>query len=93
MKDLLVLFAHLLATFAKLISPGGTKAVVAENLLLKQQLLIINRSQQRAPNPTTANRFIFGLGALFLTRNRITKVSVIIRPSTLLKFHQYLFRR
>jgi len=93
MKDLLVLFTHLLATLAKLIGPGGAKAVVVENLLLKQQLLVINRSRQRAPNLTTANRFVFGLGTLFLTRNRITKVSVIIRPSTLLRFHQYLVRR
>jgi transposase InsO family protein len=93
MKDILVLFAHLIVTFAKLIGPGDAKSIVAENLLLKQQLLVINRSRQRAPNLTTANRFVFGLGALFLLPNRITKVSVIIRPSTLLKFHQYLVRR
>ncbi len=93
MKDLIVLFAHLLTTFAKLIGSGGAKAVVAENLLLKQQLLIINRSRQRAPNLTTTNRFVFGLATLFLSANRITKVAVIIRPSTLLRFHQYLVHR
>ena len=46
MKDLLVLLAHLLNTIAKLLGPGGAKAVVADSLLMKQQLLIINRSRQ-----------------------------------------------
>jgi len=43
MKDLLVLFAHLLTTIARLLGPGGTRAVVADSLLMKQQLLVINR--------------------------------------------------
>ena len=50
MKDLLVLLAHLLTTITKLLGPGGTKAVVADSLLMKQQLLVINRSRRRAPN-------------------------------------------
>ena len=49
MKDLLALFAHLLTTLAKLLEPGGAKAIVADSLLIKQQLLIINRSRRRAP--------------------------------------------
>jgi hypothetical protein len=42
MKDLLPLLAHLLTTIAKLLGPGGARAVVADSLLMKQQLLIIN---------------------------------------------------
>jgi hypothetical protein len=38
-----------MATLAKLMGHGGVKAVVADSLLLKQQLLVINRSRQRAP--------------------------------------------
>ena len=49
MKDLLALFAPLLTTLAKLLGPGGAKAIVADSLLIKQQLLIINRSRRRAP--------------------------------------------
>ena len=48
MKDLLVLLAHLLTTIDKLLGPGGAKAIVADSLLMKQQLLIINRSRRRA---------------------------------------------
>ena len=40
MENLFVVFAHILATVAKLLTPDGAKALVSENLLLKQQLLI-----------------------------------------------------
>jgi hypothetical protein len=46
MKDLLVLTAHLLTTLAKLLGPGWARAIVADSLLMKQQLLIVNRSRQ-----------------------------------------------
>jgi hypothetical protein len=36
MKFILGLFAHLMVTVATLVGPGGAKAVVAQNLLLKQ---------------------------------------------------------
>ena len=38
MKDLLLPLLHLAVTAAKLCRPGGVRAVIAENLLLKQQL-------------------------------------------------------
>jgi hypothetical protein len=53
-RELLILAIHLLVMFAKLVRPGGARAVAAESLLLKHQLLISNRSTQRAPNLTTS---------------------------------------
>ena len=50
MRDLAVLFLHLLATVARLAGPGGARSVVAESVLVKQQLLILNRSRKRCPN-------------------------------------------
>ena len=47
MKDLLVLLVHLLTTIAKLLGPGGARAIVADSLLMKQQLLVINRSRRQ----------------------------------------------
>ncbi len=44
MRDVVILFIHLLVTIARVIGPGGTRSVVAESLLTKHQLLIINRS-------------------------------------------------
>jgi hypothetical protein len=39
-RDLLILAIHLLVTVAKLLRPGGIRAIVAESLALKHQLLI-----------------------------------------------------
>jgi len=67
MKHLLILPAHLLTTVARHLGPGGARAVVANSLLMKQQLLVIHRSRRRAPNPSTLDRFLFGFWSLFLT--------------------------
>ena len=50
MKHLLLALLDLVVTVAKLCRPGGVRAVISENLLLKQQLLVLGRSRQRAPN-------------------------------------------
>ena len=93
MKDLHALLAHLLTTIAKLLGPGGAKAIVADSLLMKQQLLIINRSRQRAPNLSALDRFLLGFWSLFLNPRHLRRAAVIIRPSTLLKFHNLLKQR
>jgi transposase InsO family protein len=90
MKNLLILAAHLLATIARLLGPGGTRAVVADSLLLKQQLLVINRARRRAPNLSALDRLLLGFWSLFLNPSRIQRAAVIIRPSKHLKFHDML---
>jgi hypothetical protein len=67
MRDLLLLAIHLLVTLAKFLGPGGTGQVAAESLLLKHQLLISNRSRQRAPNLTMLDRLVLGLTTLFVS--------------------------
>ena len=93
MKDLLLLLAHLLSTIAKLLGPGGAKTVVAESLIMKQQLLIVNRSRRRAPHLSALDRFQLGFWSLFLGRRHIQRAAVIIRPSTLFKFYDILKKR
>lgn len=93
MRDLLILAIHLLVTLAKLLRPGGARAVAAESLLLKQQLLVINRSRARAPNLTTLDRFVLGLTTLFVSPQRIPKLAAILKPATLFKFHKALVER
>ncbi len=93
MKDLLLTLLHLAHMTAKLSGPGGVRAVIAENLLLKQQLIVLRRPRQRAPNLTTADRLLCGCASLFLNPGRIRKVAVGLRPSTLLAFHRALVRR
>jgi putative transposase len=90
MKSVLFLFAHFLTTLARLLGPGGIKAVLAENLLIKQQLLVINRSRHRAPALSPVDRICMGWLSLFLTPRRLLRAAVAIKPSTLLhRFQVY----
>ena len=89
-RYLLTLAIHLLVTFAKLLRPGGARAVAAESLLLKHQLLISNRSRQRATNLTTLDRFVLGFATLFREPRRIAKPGSFVEPATLFKFHKAL---
>ena len=93
MKDIILIVIHLAVTAAKLLGPGGMRAVVAENVLLKQQLIVLRRPRRRAPNLTVMERFVFGFGSLFLSPGRIRRVAIGLQPSTLLKFHETLVRR
>jgi len=93
MKDLIFLLFQLLATIAKLVQPGGSRSVIAENLILKQQLIIHSRSRQRAPNLNTCDRALLGFMSQFLSPRRIARAAIIIRPSTLLSFHNALKKR
>lgn len=93
MTNLFLLFVDLLTTLARMLRPGGTRAIVAENLPLKQQLLIAARSRQRAANLTSINRFLLGFLSLFLRPHRIGRAAIVVRPSTLLRFHRALVRK
>ena len=88
-----ILTAHLLVTLAKLARPGGFRVVAAESLAVKHQLLIMKRSRHRAPNLTSWDRLTLGFCALFVSGERLSKMAVILKPSTLLYFHQALVKR
>ena len=79
MKDLLLTLLHLTVMTARLCGPGGVRAVIAENLLLKQQLIVLRRPRQRAPHLTASDRLLFGFGSLFLSPERIRKVAIGVR--------------
>jgi hypothetical protein len=70
MKDVIYLLFHLLTAITKLVRPGGSRAVIAENLLLKQQLIIHCRPRKRAPNLTANDRTVLG----FLSVPRVLTV-------------------
>jgi len=93
MNDILILLAHLLSAITKLQEPDDARAIVADSLLMKQQLLVINRSRRREPNLSVLDRFLLGFWSLFIEPHRLRRAAVIIRPSTLLNFHDMLKRR
>ena len=93
MRDLAILFIHLITTLVRLASPGGVRSVVAESLLVKHQLLILNRSRQRAPNLRLSDRMVAGWCALFLRPSRLIRSAIVLKPSTLLHLHHVLIQR
>lgn len=50
MIEQMQLLIHFFVTLAKLIRPSRIKTVMAENLLLKQQLITLTRQRSRAPD-------------------------------------------
>src|SRR5215469_11214041 len=93
MRDLLILVVHLMTTVCRLAGPGGLRAVVAESVLTKHQMLILNRSRRRAPNLRIQDRFIAGLCSLWIKPSRLRKVALAFKTSTLLSFHRALVQR
>ena len=57
MREVVILFLHLIVTVARLARPGGLRSVVAESILVKHQLLILNRDRKRAPNLRATDRY------------------------------------
>ncbi len=80
MRDLAILFIHLLATITKLMRPGDGRAVLAESLLLKHQLVVLNRGRERAPNLRPMDRVIAGLCTLFIRRGRLLRAAIVLKP-------------
>jgi putative transposase len=93
MRNLVILFIHVIATLFRLCGPGGIRSVVAESVIIKHQLLILNRSRKRAPNLRASDRFIAGLCALFMQPTRLIRSAIVLKPSTLLNLHQALKNR
>src|SRR5215472_14428281 len=93
MRDVLFLFLHLIVTVVRLVRPGGLRSVVAESLLVKHQLCILNRGRKRAPNLSAAARIIAGLCTLFMNPARVLRSAIVLKRSTLLRLHNVLAKR
>jgi putative transposase len=93
MKSTVLLIVHSLVLIVKALRPGGVKAIIAENALLRHQLAVLGRSRKKAPNLRTSDRFLLGAVSLLVSPRRLFTVAIIIKPATLLKFHRALVKR
>src|SRR5262245_19107884 len=82
-----------MATVARLAGPGGVRSVVAESVLVKHQLLILNRSRRRSPNLRFSDRMIAGLCALVMRPGRLIRSGIVLKPATLFRLHRALKAR
>ena len=81
-----VLSAHLRPSCAPV--PGGVRSLIAESLLLKHQILILNRSRKRSPNLHASDRILAGLMALLVRPTRLLRSAIVLKLSTLLALHK-----
>jgi transposase InsO family protein len=93
MRDVLTLLLHAIVTVFRGCLPGGVRSVVAESVLLRHQVLILNRGRKRAPNLRGSDRLIAGLCALFVRPARIVRSAIVVKPSTLLHYHRMLTKQ
>ena len=71
MRDFAIVFVHLIVTLARLATPGGLRSVVAESVLIRHQLIILNRGRKRAPNLRFTDRIIVALCTVFMRAARV----------------------
>src|SRR5215475_13321577 len=93
MRDLIVLLVHLVTTVMRIFQPGGVRAVIAESVLTKHQLLILNRPRRRAPNLRMLDRVIAGFCSLWIRPKRHRRLAIAFKPSTFLNFHRAMVQR
>jgi len=93
MRDILLLFVHVVVTVVRLVRPSGLPAILAESALVRHQLLILQRGRKRAPNLRVADRIIAGWCALLMRPARVLPSAVVWKPSTVLNFHRALLKR
>ena len=87
MYHILALFLHLIVTVVRLMKPGGLRAVVAESVLTRHQILILHRSRKRVPNLRVSDWITAGLCTLLMHPSRVLRCGMLLKPSTLLHFH------
>ncbi len=93
MRDLAILFVHLVVIICRLARPGGIRSVIAESVLVTHQLLILNRPRKRAPNLRALDRIITGLCTLLMRPARVIRAAIVLRPSTVFHLHRVLVKR
>lgn len=75
MKEAILLLMHLLTRVAMLFGTSGSRALLAENILLKQQLMVLRRSRRRAPRLRAMDRLLFGVWTSFLNPRRLLRAA------------------
>src|SRR5215468_5305326 len=93
MRDIFTLLLHAIVTIIRLGQPGGLRSVVAESILMRHQVLILNRGRKRAPNLRSSDRIIAGLCTLPIRPVRVLRCALVLKPSTLLHFHKLLTKQ
>jgi len=73
MLKFITLFLHLIRMTIMLTKPNGVKVLMAENLMLRKQLIRLSRKHQRLPKLSFIDRITFAILTHFIKSNRLIK--------------------
>jgi putative transposase len=93
MKAVVELLFDLVMLTYRFLKPGGKSWLIAEHLLVRQQLIALSRKRKRAPQLTRLDRVVFAVSSLFIRPTRLSKLAIVVAHSTLLKLHLALVNR
>lgn len=90
---ILILTLNFITVFIKLLKPGGLRSIAAENIALRNQLIILTRHQRRSPALSVFDRVLYGVLTGMISSRRLSRIAIALKPATLLKFHRALVKR
>lgn len=93
MMKLIASLSSYIVTWLRLLPCGGVRAIAAENIALRQQLIILSRNRKRAARLMFFDKIIFGMLTSMMSVKRLQRIAVIIKQATLLKFHKAFANR
>ena len=93
MKLIFITFATVISVLLQLLRSGGVYALASEMVILRTQLIALQRCRPRSPKLSPIQRLILACAAHFVPARRLRRVSIIIKPATILKFHRYLVNK
>ena len=93
MMKFLAFISSYLITWLRLLPFGGVRAIAAENIVLRQQLITLSRHRKKAPRLPFFDKLMVGVLTSMISLKRLQRIAVIIKPATLLKFHKALVNR
>jgi len=73
-----------------LAKPEGTKALIAENIMLRKQLIQLSRKHKRSPKLSFLDRLYFAILAHFINPRRLIKSAIIHSQQPSLNFAWHL---
>ncbi len=93
MLDIILIIPNFLVLCLRILLPGGTRKIAAENVALRKQLITMSRGCKRSPKLVTSDRIFFGMLGAMIGSHRLEKIAISLKPATILKFHKALTKR
>ena len=93
MGDFLIILVTIFRSIFILMRPDGHKRLIFENLAMRQQLLTLARKHHKSPPLKPIDRIVLAMASLLIPLNKISRVAIIVKPATILKFHRLLVKK